>query len=90
MDQLNKITNEAGFVLRTLQLGFGKNFGDLIENFKKYNTGLEAIRKVLKKFNLFIQQKEKLCPKQQSFNKSEIYRYINFTEQKQSAILKQV
>jgi len=57
MDELNKITNEAGFIQRTLEIQFAKKYLDLTAEMKKYHTGLEAIRKVLAKYNLFIYQK---------------------------------
>ena len=92
MDELNKITNEAGFIQRTIEINFAKheNCSNVILNLKKYNTGIEAVRKVLTKYNLFIHQKEKSCPNPTSFNKSEIYRYINFTAEQQSLVLRQI
>lgn len=57
MDDNNKITNEAGFVLRSLEIGYGKKYPHIIADFKEYVKGLEASRKGLNKYNLFIHQK---------------------------------
>jgi hypothetical protein len=79
MDELNKITNEAGYLLRTFELSYHKLHSSTETLLKKFNNGIEAIRKILSKYNLFITTQIKICPNPNAFNRTKINRYILFT-----------
>lgn len=74
------------YISRTLTLNDSKKFDFLITKCKEVNSGFTALNRSLVKFNLIVTPDTLLCPGVSTFNRTEIRRFLTYTERKEAAM----
>ena len=82
MHDINRLSNNAGFIHRTLLLNYNNQYPQLQTTFSEIGAGINAIKQSLINNNLLINSFETICPENITINKSEIIYYLNYTLQK--------
>ena len=80
---INNLNNNAGFIRRSLILDYNNQFPHLQQTFDEIRIGIRAIKKSLIHNNLLVNVYQPTCPKNGTFNASEINRYLSYTIQKE-------
>lgn len=87
MHDINLMNNNAGFIKRTLVLKYNHQYPQLQTAFTDVYVGIRAIKKSLIQNNLLVNTYTHICPKNGTFSKAEILRYLDYTIQKEKIAL---
>ena len=87
MHSINSLTNNAGFIRRTLILNYQHQFTQLQTVINEVYVGIKAIKQVLINNHLLVSSLQPMCPQNGTFNSTDIKLYLEYTLQKERIAL---